>query len=290
MSTPWPKWPPKAPGRGQRASRRASAEAVMLASQQWMVIFAATPASARPASPAASTARPSPPPARRRQGRRGRRHYHRRPRPAAPAGAIADRPWGGSNADLERARPLLVMANIFHASSVGAGQTAKICNNMLLGILMAQDQRSHRLGGQRPRPQGAERTAAPPGGNWRSTTPSPRAPRTPPPRATRRLRHRPDAQGLRPATGKRHGRRPPRRWRLARAIMAHSTPGIWGEDFSSDQDVKKAKQCTQARFTFRHGRRSMNARSCHISPCFIASLYVCRLRPASVAVEVHVVL
>lgn len=27
--------------------------------------------------------------------------------------------------------------NIFHAGSVGAGQTAKICNNMLLGILMA---------------------------------------------------------------------------------------------------------------------------------------------------------
>src|SRR5256885_306380 len=27
-------------------------------------------------------------------------------------------------------------ANIFHAGAVGAGQTAKICNNMLLGILM----------------------------------------------------------------------------------------------------------------------------------------------------------
>ena len=28
-------------------------------------------------------------------------------------------------------------ASIFHAGSVGADQTAKICNNMLLGILMA---------------------------------------------------------------------------------------------------------------------------------------------------------
>lgn len=46
---------------------------------------------------------------------------------------------GGSAADLERARPVLsVMGkNIFHAGSNGAGQTAKICNNMLLGILMA---------------------------------------------------------------------------------------------------------------------------------------------------------
>lgn len=45
---------------------------------------------------------------------------------------------GGSDADLERARPLLekMGKNIFHAGDVGAGQTAKICNNMLLGILM----------------------------------------------------------------------------------------------------------------------------------------------------------
>ncbi|MET0543602.1 MAG: 3-hydroxyisobutyrate dehydrogenase [Variovorax sp.] len=45
---------------------------------------------------------------------------------------------GGSEADLGRARPVLEMmgANIFHAGEAGAGQTAKICNNMLLGILM----------------------------------------------------------------------------------------------------------------------------------------------------------
>ncbi|PAT39866.1 3-hydroxyisobutyrate dehydrogenase [Vandammella animalimorsus] len=45
---------------------------------------------------------------------------------------------GGSDAALERARPLLekMGKNIFHAGDVGAGQTAKICNNMLLGILM----------------------------------------------------------------------------------------------------------------------------------------------------------
>ena len=45
---------------------------------------------------------------------------------------------GGSDDHLERARPLLekMGSNIFHAGAVGAGQTAKICNNMLLGILM----------------------------------------------------------------------------------------------------------------------------------------------------------
>jgi 3-hydroxyisobutyrate dehydrogenase len=45
---------------------------------------------------------------------------------------------GGSEADLERARPVLekMGSNIFHAGAAGAGQTAKICNNMLLGILM----------------------------------------------------------------------------------------------------------------------------------------------------------
>ncbi|MFT3815060.1 MAG: 3-hydroxyisobutyrate dehydrogenase [Acidovorax sp.] len=45
---------------------------------------------------------------------------------------------GGSAEHLDRARPLLekMGTNLFHAGPVGAGQTAKICNNMLLGILM----------------------------------------------------------------------------------------------------------------------------------------------------------
>ena len=45
---------------------------------------------------------------------------------------------GGEAAALERARPLLekMGQNIFHAGAAGAGQAAKICNNMLLGILM----------------------------------------------------------------------------------------------------------------------------------------------------------
>lgn len=55
---------------------------------------------------------------------------------------------GGSDSDLERARPLLekMGANIFHAGSVGAGQTAKICNNMLLGILMVGTSEAIALG------------------------------------------------------------------------------------------------------------------------------------------------
>ncbi|WP_269499398.1 3-hydroxyisobutyrate dehydrogenase [Castellaniella sp. S9] len=46
---------------------------------------------------------------------------------------------GGAAADLEAARPYLqaMGRNIFHAGEPGAGQVAKICNNMLLGILMA---------------------------------------------------------------------------------------------------------------------------------------------------------
>lgn len=45
---------------------------------------------------------------------------------------------GGDDQDLERARPFLsaMGKNIFHAGGHGAGQTAKICNNMLLGIQM----------------------------------------------------------------------------------------------------------------------------------------------------------
>ena len=55
---------------------------------------------------------------------------------------------GGDTAALERARPLLekMGANIFHAGAVGAGQTAKICNNMLLGILMAGTSEAIALG------------------------------------------------------------------------------------------------------------------------------------------------
>ena len=55
---------------------------------------------------------------------------------------------GGTDAQLQRARPLLekMGANIFHAGAVGAGQTAKICNNMLLGILMVGTSEAIALG------------------------------------------------------------------------------------------------------------------------------------------------
>ncbi|MDI5890545.1 3-hydroxyisobutyrate dehydrogenase [Halomonas rhizosphaerae] len=46
---------------------------------------------------------------------------------------------GGEAAGFEQAKPLLeaMGKNIFHAGEAGAGQVAKICNNMLLGILMS---------------------------------------------------------------------------------------------------------------------------------------------------------
>ena len=45
---------------------------------------------------------------------------------------------GGADNNVERARPLLekMGSNIFHAGNSGAGQVAKVCNNMLLAIHM----------------------------------------------------------------------------------------------------------------------------------------------------------
>lgn len=55
---------------------------------------------------------------------------------------------GGDAADLEQARPYLekMGQNIFHAGDAGAGQVAKICNNMLLGVLMAGTSEALALG------------------------------------------------------------------------------------------------------------------------------------------------
>ncbi|MFT3776811.1 MAG: 3-hydroxyisobutyrate dehydrogenase [Ottowia sp.] len=46
---------------------------------------------------------------------------------------------GGDSAALERARPVLqaMGKNIFHMGAAGAGQVAKLCNNMALGVIMA---------------------------------------------------------------------------------------------------------------------------------------------------------
>ncbi|MCR4449890.1 3-hydroxyisobutyrate dehydrogenase [Aeromonas veronii] len=46
---------------------------------------------------------------------------------------------GGNAADFEAAKPLLACMgqNLFHAGALGAGQIAKMCNNMLLAIHMA---------------------------------------------------------------------------------------------------------------------------------------------------------
>lgn len=46
---------------------------------------------------------------------------------------------GGESADFEAARPVLALMgqNLFHAGALGAGQIAKMCNNMLLAIHMA---------------------------------------------------------------------------------------------------------------------------------------------------------
>ena len=55
---------------------------------------------------------------------------------------------GGSEAAFNKAQPILAEMgkNIFHAGEHGAGQVAKICNNMLLGILMAGTAEAIHLG------------------------------------------------------------------------------------------------------------------------------------------------
>ena len=77
---------------------------------------------------------------------------------------------GASATQLERARPVLekMGANIFHAGDIGAGQTAKICNNMLLGILMIGTSEAMALGvanGLDPKVL-AEIMRRSSGGNW----------------------------------------------------------------------------------------------------------------------------
>ncbi len=55
---------------------------------------------------------------------------------------------GGEEQALARAQPILAAmgSNIFHAGRAGAGQIAKACNNMLLGILMAGTAEALNLG------------------------------------------------------------------------------------------------------------------------------------------------
>ena len=57
---------------------------------------------------------------------------------------------GGSDDAFAKAEPILAVMgkNIFHAGEHGAGQVAKICNNMLLGILMAGTAEAINLGGK----------------------------------------------------------------------------------------------------------------------------------------------
>ncbi|GGW59349.1 3-hydroxyisobutyrate dehydrogenase [Alishewanella tabrizica] len=55
---------------------------------------------------------------------------------------------GGSEQDFERAKTVLAHMgkNLFHAGAMGAGQVAKICNNMLLSILMVGTSEALQMG------------------------------------------------------------------------------------------------------------------------------------------------
>ncbi|WP_444677518.1 3-hydroxyisobutyrate dehydrogenase [Halomonas sp. E19] len=77
---------------------------------------------------------------------------------------------GGSQAGFEQARPVLeaMGKNIFHAGEIGAGQVAKICNNMLLGILMSGTAEALALGVKNGLEPGvlSEIMKQSSGGNW----------------------------------------------------------------------------------------------------------------------------
>ena len=55
---------------------------------------------------------------------------------------------GGDDAAVSRAKPVLkhMGANLFHAGELGAGQIAKLCNNMLLSVLMVGTSEALQLG------------------------------------------------------------------------------------------------------------------------------------------------
>ena len=57
---------------------------------------------------------------------------------------------GGEAQDFERAKPFLeaMGKNVFHAGGIGAGQAAKICNNMLLGATMVATCEAFNLAGK----------------------------------------------------------------------------------------------------------------------------------------------
>ena len=77
---------------------------------------------------------------------------------------------GGDADALEQARPILssMGANIFHAGGAGAGQIAKICNNMLLAVLMAGTAEALALGVENGLDPGvlSEIMKVSSGGNW----------------------------------------------------------------------------------------------------------------------------
>ena len=77
---------------------------------------------------------------------------------------------GGAENNVERARPLLekMGSNIFHAGNNGAGQVAKVCNNMLLAIHMCGTAEAIALGVKNGLDAGvlSEIMRKSSGGNW----------------------------------------------------------------------------------------------------------------------------
>ncbi len=116
---------------------------------------------------------------------------------------------GGDAKVLERARPILekMGANIFHAGAQGAGQVAKICNNMLLAIHMTGTAEALALGVANGLDPGvlSEVMKRSSGGNWSLERLQPVSRRDGGSAGLARLHgrisRRPDDQGSRPGDG-----------------------------------------------------------------------------------------
>ena len=82
---------------------------------------------------------------------------------AAAAGTLALM-VGGTDAPFERAQPFLepMAKAVIHAGQLGAGQAAKICNNMILGATMVATCEGFAMAQKaRPRPRRPSSTSPP---------------------------------------------------------------------------------------------------------------------------------
>ena len=157
---------------------------------------------------------------------------------------------GGEQADFEAVKPVLACMgqNLFHAGALGAGQIAKMCNNMLLAIHMAGTAEALALGVKEGLDPGVLSTimGKSSGNNWslERYNPWPGVMENVP--ASRNYQGLHDAaDGQRPRVGHGPGRACPQRrahGALARNLFnLHASKGQGTRDFSSIVELYRDK-------------------------------------------------